>query len=239
MKSFKRLSKALAAGLLLLVSALSHSAPVTIMGDDLIFTYDDSTLFGTANVIGNSIFFLPTNFIAQAANDDGAVQVTDTVDIEIQVKEGSSYLMDNFQLFESGDYLLNGSSASADVNAFLQVTSFTHTCMMGGSPIPVACNMANTFDAGTLNVASGALEQWSLSGGLDLDMMPMWADDFHVNLRIQNTLDATSLDVGDSALIQKKFGAIGVEIVGEVPVPAAAWLFGSALLSLVVAKKRK
>ena len=113
MKSFKRLSKALAAGLLLLVSALSHSAPVTIMGDDLIFTYDDSTLFGTANVIGNSIFFLPTNFIAQAANDDGAVQVTDTVDIEIQVKEGSSYLMDNFQLFESGDYLLNGSSASA------------------------------------------------------------------------------------------------------------------------------
>lgn len=237
MKSYKRNSAALVAGALLTASASTQAA--VLMGDDLIFTYDDTTLFGAANVIGNSIFFNPVNFIAQSQNDDGAVTVTDSVVVNIQVKEGSSFLIDSFALFESGDYRLIGGSTSADVDAFLQVTSLTHTCMMGGMPIPVACNMDTTANAGALSVQSGNLEPWSLSAGLDLDNMPMWGDDFNVNVLIQNTVEATSLDVGDSALVQKKFGAIGVAVMAEVPVPAAAWLFGSALAGLAASRRRR
>lgn len=247
MKSFTRNSAAVIAGAMLTVSASSQAAMQTLMGDDLIFTYDDSTLFGTANVVGNSIFFLPTNFLAQATNTDGAVVVTDLVDIRIQVKEGSTFLIDSFALFESGDYQLvntptpggnvDPGAPTVDVDAFLQVTSNTHLCMMGGFPLP--CNMATTTDAGTLNNASGNLEQWSLSAGLDLDNMPIWGDDFDVTVRIQNTVEATSLELGDSALIQKKFGAIGVDVMAEVPVPAAAWLFGSALAGLVASRRRR
>lgn len=218
-------------------STTVHAAVVSIAGDDLIFTYDDATLFGSANVVGNSIFFLPTNFLAQSLNGNGgagAVQVTDIVDIDITVKAGSSFLMDNFVLVESGDYKLVGSGTSASAEAFLQITSFTQTC-----GILTLCNMANTFSAGTLNNQSGNLEQWSLNGALDLDNNANWGDDFHVNVRIQNTLDATSTSNLESALIQKKFGAIGVAVVSEVPVPASAWLFGSALIGLLKLKRSK
>ena len=238
MKLSNRSIKTFAATALLCVSAASQAAMQTIMGDDLIFTYDDSTLFGTANVVGNNIFFLPTNFLAQSLNGNGgdpAVQVTDIVDIEIQVKAGSSYLIDNFVLVESGDYKLVGSSTSASAEAFLQVTSFTHTCDPFGLMV---CNMANTFSAGPLNLQTGVLEQWSLNGALDLDNMALWGNDTHLTVRIQNTLDATSVDLTDTALIQKKFGAIGVQVLAEVPVPASMWLFASALASLLISRRR-
>jgi len=48
---------------------------------------------------------------------------------------------------------------------------------------------------------------------------------------LQNTSTAESTVLGDQALIQKKFGAFGVQVT-VVPVPAAAYLFGPALALL-------
>ena len=65
----------------------ANSAVVTVEGDNLTFTYDDSTLFGSANIVGNSIFFLPNNFSAQSVNDQGSTLSSDIVDVQIKVKD--------------------------------------------------------------------------------------------------------------------------------------------------------
>ncbi len=47
----------LAVGCLILASSTANAALVTINGTNVSFTYDDATLYGTANVVGNAIFF--------------------------------------------------------------------------------------------------------------------------------------------------------------------------------------
>ena len=102
----------------------SLAAIVSVEGDNYIFTYDNSTLFGNANVINDSIFFLPTDFSAVSLNQQGAVLITDIIDIEVEVKPGSSKLIDGFSLFEQGDYRLHGTGSSVDVTTNVEVTSF-------------------------------------------------------------------------------------------------------------------
>ena len=220
---------ALCASALILSSSLSHAAIVTVNGTDVSFTYDDSTQFGTATIVGNSIFFLNPNFLAQSLNDDGPVIDTDFVNIEIDVLTGSSFTMDNFQLFELGDYELNGSTASVSADAQLSITSLTGAC-------PFPCTMAPIFSAGPLTT-QGALTEWTINGIADLDNNANWGSDTHVNAKIQNTLNATSTEFGDSAFIVKKVGALGIT-VSAVPVPAAAWLFASAMLGLIGLKRK-
>lgn len=224
------LKSALCASALILSSSLSHAAIVTVNGTDVSFKYDDATQFGTATIVGNSIFFFNPNFLAQSLNTDGPVIDSDFVNIEIDVLSGSSFTMDNFQLFELGDYELNGSSASVSADAQLSVTSLTGAC-------PFPCTMAPIFSAGPLTT-QGALTEWTINGVADLDNNANWGSDTKVNLKIQNNLNASSTEFGDSAFIVKKVGALGVT-VSAVPVPAAAWLFGSAMLGLVALKKRK
>ena len=54
-------------------------------------------------------------------------------------------------------------------------------------------------------------------------------------LQIQNNLAATTGANGEQAWIQKKQGGIGISVV---PVPAAVWLFGSALGALGWLRRR-
>ncbi|MDG1663181.1 MAG: VPLPA-CTERM sorting domain-containing protein [Pseudomonadales bacterium] len=210
-----------------------QAAEVSVDGTDVTFTYDDSTLFGPAFVVGNSIFFTPTTFLAQSANVEGAVQSTATLNIDVQVKSGSTYLMDGFQLMELGDYLLTGNgSASAQAVARLQVISKTTTCGLMGSPV---CIVADTDDTGVLT-AQNALTDWDLYA--EVNYGAMWGPDTHVEAQIQNTLTATSTVSGDSSLVQKKFNGVGLVVVEAIPIPATAWLFGSALAGLVVARRK-
>ena len=51
---------------LLLLSGVGYAA--TLVGDNVIFTYDDSTLYGEASVVGDTIFFQPVDFIAESLN---------------------------------------------------------------------------------------------------------------------------------------------------------------------------
>ena len=55
-----------------------------------------------------------------------------------------------------------------------------------------------------------------------------------MSLNIQNTLQAYTDANGESAWIQKKITLV----VSEVPVPAAVWLFGSALAGLGWMRRR-
>ena len=213
-------------------SSSSHAAMVTVMGADVSFTYDDATLFGSATVVGNSISFQPTSFLASASNLDGAVTVTDTLNITVEAIT-ANYDMSSFLLFEAGDYSTDGASTQVTASGRLQVSSNTTTC-----PI-IGCVESNIFNFSDASDNLGATVNWDGSTSVDLaDNTNGWTSDTSVIMQIQNNLSATSTEVGDAAWIQKKFGTVGVT-VNPVPVPAAVWLFGSGLIGLVAMARRK
>ena len=208
----------------------ANSAVVTIEGDNLTFTYDNSTLFGSANVVGNSIFFLPNNFSAQSVNDQGSTLSSDIVDVQIKVRDETIHLMDRFILYESGDYKISDSTASVDVSAQFMVISFERTCDSHGIFV---CNQSEIFGAAENFIGDGQLRDWSLTGFIDLDTLSLWGDDSYVNVRIQNNLYATALEQGDIAQIEKKFGVIGIQVeLQPIPVLPGIHLFLSGLIGL-------
>ncbi len=200
----------------------AQAATVVQTGTDVTFTYDNSTLFGPGTVVGNSLFFSPTTFKAQSTNAQGAVLTNATLNITVDVNAGSGFVLTQFKLVELGDYLLTGTSSSADASGRLQVTSNTTIC---GSLFP--CLDSQVFTAGPLT-ATGTLTNWSASAGIDFANTAGWGTDTSVIAQIQNDLSATSTVNGESAMVQKKAQGVGL-IVNPVPVPAAVWLFGSAL----------
>ncbi len=215
----------------LLFTATAQSAMITQNGTDISFTYDNATLFGIGTVVGNSISFLPTNFLAESLNGVGPVSLTDTLNVTIE-STTAGYTMDMFTLAEVGDYRLDGATASADASAWFLVDSATTSC--GG----FACSDSAIFSTGALADTAGALAAWNLGGSLDLANTAGWGSDTKVILQLQNNLLATTESLNETAFIQKKKGGIGIT-VNPVPVPAAVWLFGSGLIGLVGLARRK
>lgn len=217
----------LATGTLILASSTASAAIVTVSGTDLSFTYDNSTLFGEGNVVGNNIFFLPTNFRAESTNTTGSVLVSDTLNITVELIDPTSgFSMDMFALSEKGDYQVIGSGGSVSAGGSFSVTSNTN-----------AMNQLNTFNATGLSTI-GTVTDWSASTSIDLSSIAGWGSDTSVIIQLQNDLTAVSTVQGESAFIQKKFGLIGIA-VNPIPVPAAVWLFGSGLISLIGIARRK
>ena len=204
-----------------LASISANAAIVTLFGDDVSFTFDDGTMYGAGTVVGNNIYFTPDDFKAESLNGAGLVSASEMLDIRVEVTTAGFWLED-FALNELGDYLLNGGGASASASGTFSVSSNTNSN-----------SDSNNFDAGPLTV-QGALTEWSTSSLIDLS----WGTDTDVDIEVMNLLQASTTDVGEQALVQKKIGLVGVEITA-VPVPAAVWLFGSALGMLGWARGRK
>jgi len=229
-------------GVLSLGIATANATTITQFGTNVSFTYDDSTLFGTGVVVGNSISFKPTDFIASSldgaavtpASVGGTAFLTETLNITVDSMGG--FLMEEFFLSEDGDYKLKSVApepdASVTAEAFFTVESTTKNC-----PI-FACDETKIFTAGALADTGGALALWALGGSIDLDDTAGWGSDTGVIITLQNNLTAVTNDNGEIAFIQKKDGDIGI-VVNPVPVPAAVWLFGSGLLGLVGVARRK
>jgi len=208
----------------------ANAASVTLYGTDVSFTFDDSTLFGggvgtEAIVVGNSIFFQPTDFRAESTNGSpAAVSVSDTLNITVAVTS-TGYVMNEFTLVEFGDYQLSAGDTSVTASGRLQVTSQTTTSCPSG--FNIICKDTDIFNATGLDTV-GSTTDWSGSAGVNLSDVSGWGSDTLVTAQIQNNLGATTLNDGETAWIQKKLGGVGLE-VSVVPVPAAVWLFGSAL----------
>jgi hypothetical protein len=230
----KLLRASAAIAVVALFSLSANAATVTLFGDDVSFTFDDSTLFGTGIVVGNNIFFLPTDFRAESLNGEGAVSVSDTLNITVEATT-EGYTMTDFLLAETGDYSLSAGDTSVSASARLQVTSQTTNCPSAIPGFDLPCNEA-TIDnvAGLTNV--GATTEWSAQTDVNLGDTAGWIEDTKVTVQLQNNLSATTLNVGEEAWIQKKSGAIGISVV---PIPAAVWLFGSALGALGWIRRRQ
>ena len=219
-----RLLGAMSAGMFYFAMATASAATITQFGDDVGFTYDNATLYGTGVVFGNSIFFTPAAFLAESLDGAGLDTSTATLNIDINATT-DGFSMNNFTIYEDGDYRLKGSGASVSADAFFRATSLTTAC---GFP---PCQDEVLFDAGTLTDADGALALWDMGASLNL----FWGNDTDVRLTVQNTLTAETLASGEIAFIQKKFSIT----IPEVPVPATVWLFGSGLLGLIGVARRK
>ena len=240
MKTIKSWAPLLAAiALFSLASTQVHAATVTECGSDICFTYDDSTRFGTANVVQNAIFFAPSKFKIRSRNGAGARTRSVTLNITIDVIN-PEFTMSQFFLEEEGDYLLDGESVSVRADGMLAVTSETKTCANPYNPLfpDVVCRTSNTFTAGDLLV-QGTLTDWSANTFIDLAENSDWNSDTRVVMTLQNNLYASSFEVGELAFIQKKFAGVGIRVLPEVPVPAAVWLMGSALGVLGMIRRRK
>lgn len=214
-----------AAGAVLALPA--EAAVVTLYGDDVSFTFDNASLFGTASVVGNSLVFSPTGFRAESTNGAGSDLVSETLNIEVAVTT-PGVRIGGLALVEEGDYRLNGSGASVTASGRLQAVSRTQTNGL------FALNESAIFNATGLST-QGATTAWSGSAAVDITG---WGGDTWVDAQIQNNLSATTLQNGETAWIQKKLGGVGLEVT-LVPVPAAVWLFGSGLLGLVGVARRR
>ena len=107
-----------------LAAVSSHAAMVTRAGDDLTFTYDDSSLFGAGTVVGNSLFFNPTDFKAETTGVADPLLVTETLNIDIRVKDGSDFVI-GVAVAEKGDYILSGESSEVFASLWTSITSKT------------------------------------------------------------------------------------------------------------------
>ena len=217
-----------------LVSAAS-AAPVTLVGTTVSYTYDDSqaaiALFGAPTLVGDAVRFLPTSFRAESIDGFGVNTGTNTDSVSatfvfdrVFSNNGTDNILD-LLVVERGDYeITNGDSVSGDL--YLQAVN--------NDPNFIA-DFTSDVDAIDFSGDSGGKQLWTMSADIKpLDDVFFWygpSNDIAVS--IQNTLTATTNAQGEVAWIQKKlaFGAStsGPVVLPPVPVPAAAWLFGSAL----------
>jgi len=218
-----------AALIISLLTLQANAAVVTNCGDNVCFTYDDATLFGAGNVIGDNIFFLPTGFKVSSVDDEGGIDVNATINIDVAaIKNG--FNMAQFMLLEQGDYLLKGAKASATAAGMLAVTSLTQNC---GNLAP--CREHDIFNVNPID-AKGALTDWEATAMVDLTSNGNWGSDSLVTVTLENRLSAVTLETGELAFSQKKIAGVGVTVV---PVPASVWLFGSALAGLFSWRRRQ
>ncbi len=211
----------------------SLAATVTLSGDDVSFTYDDATMYGAGMVVGNSLFFQPTNFVDQSLNGAGVVTANETLIIDVLVTS-DNHSITSLGMFEEGDYIVNGTGASVAASGRLGVTSNATTC--AGAFGPLACSSSSIFNVAGLGDTGGAGADWSGGTSVNLADTAGWGSDTSLQLSFQNDLTATTLATGEQGFIAKKFSAIGLVVV---PVPAAVWLFGSGLLGLVAVSRRR
>jgi len=217
-----------------LVSAVANAAIVTKFGTDVKFTYDNSTFFGDATVVGNNIFFLPTSFSAESLNGAGAVSINDTVVVTIEATT-VGYSMSEFLLIEQGDYFLNGSGASVSGGGQLRISSNTTNCLQSPIPFAMPCTDNDTFNIDPMTV-QGAFTDWEILAAVNLGDTSDWLSDTSVQMTLENRLTATTFALGEEAFIENKFVAIGITVI---PVPAAVWLLGSGLIGLFGWSRRR
>jgi hypothetical protein len=224
-----------------LVSAGAQAAQVTLVGDTINYVYDDTqaaiAYFGAPTIVGDTVVFTPgASFSALSENGAGTVTTTSTFIFDSVYHQGGLALQ-TLNVSESGDYFING-DGEVSVDLFLQgVTNAGGGTLGSGSSIT---SWSSDVDTG------GALTTWgSVDGALDATTFtsPSFlgggpaGDQTDIRVSIQNTLRAETAGDGSSdAFIQKKLNFVAV---AAVPVPAAVWLFGSALLGLLAVGRRR
>jgi hypothetical protein len=236
MKIKNMLLKMLAGSALLLGSSAVPAAIITLNGTNVNFTYDDSLLglFGAPTVSGDTIYFTPTNIKAISLNGAGSVIASSTVNVVVTAHQGVN--MGALSLQERGDYSLSGEGSSVDLGGQLRAFDISNPLNVEDS------SFITTSSDLTLN--DGKFHNWVGTADIDLSTA-LWVNTTSINMTLENVLTATTIDFPSTAFIEKKFAGVVVTVGGvppsevPVPVPAAAWLFGSGLMGLAGVARRR
>jgi hypothetical protein len=224
--------------------ALSASAAVVqYCGPNLCYEYDNAqaaaVFYGQPGFAGDDAYFLPNIFEARSADGVGihSGTNTDTADATWVFSRIWSINPNNeiasIYAYEEGDYEINYADGTASGDLYLAAFGL---------------NAVEASVVGTDSVAfagdSGGLQNWDMSTTINPSALLTQVAN-NLQLTIQNTLTAFTSDTtvgSELAYIEKKLileinTVIPVGV--EVPVPAAVWLFGSALGMLTVARRRR
>lgn len=228
----------------------ANSATVTVCatcieleGTDVKFIIDtaqaDFALYGTPVVVGNSLFFSPTTFTASSTDQSGFPDPTPgdppgptgvargTITFDI-VALNENVRLEKVMVSEAGDYQTS-SLTDGEVSASAQLGAINLSNAMSGF-------LQDTTETGPL-ASANTLETWALE--TSLDFMAGWAaGSTAAKITVQNNLFATTFATPASAFIQKKFQGLAIT-VNVIPLPAAVWMFLSALAGLAWFRRRQ
>jgi len=204
----------------------ARAATVSLCGPSVCYEYDNAqaavALFGLPTLIGNNIIFTPTVFRAESQDGVGLHSGTNTDSVSATFVFDRVYTtlpgdeIFGLYLYEDGDYrIIQDGSVSGD----LYFRAYNLNNLLE--------NTLATDSFGPVSGDSGGLQLWNMSANLwPSAVFSTIADD--LRLQIQNDLSAFTDANGERAWIQKKL-VLNVTTVVPIPVPAAAWLFGSAI----------
>ena len=98
MKSLSQ-SVCITTALLFMASPINAATVTKVRGTDVNFTYDDATLYGAGWVVGNKLFFLPTDFENESTDGSNPGVVTDTLNILVsQNTPIQSFFIDSIEV---------------------------------------------------------------------------------------------------------------------------------------------
>lgn len=201
----------------------ASAAQVTLCGDTICYEFDDAqsgiSSFGNPILSGDALIWLVPNFRAESLDGAGLDTAQDSFVID-SVYSINGDAIQYIGIVEQGDYeITNGDRVSAELELDLQDND---TLMTG--------NVTDSFAA---NGDSGGLQEWQISAFHNPFMHFGTATD--ISLTITDILEAETDASGEAAWIQK---TIQIAATIAVPVPAAAWLFMSAL-GLIGLRRRR
>jgi hypothetical protein len=207
----KRMNQ-VAAGVILLSQALSGAAlaaSVTLSGDTVDFTFDDTLLglFGPASLSGDTLYFTPVAFQAESLNGAGYALGNSTLNVQVTAHEG--WMFSNIALNEKGDYMLLGAGSTADVAGQIRVLDVAAPLTDVTAAIQPTAALGN-MGLPTSNWEAGAVAD--LSG---------WSDAQTLNVTVQNLLLASTSAASSVAFLDKKFVGLTPTMAAIAPIPEA------------------
>lgn len=199
----------LATGIFLLsqaVSGAAFAASVTLSGNTVDYTFDDTLLglYGPASLSGDTLYFTPVDFRAESLNGAGFALTNDTMNIRVTAHDG--WLFSNIGLVERGDYLLLGGGSTAAVAGQIRVFDVA---------APLTDVTASILPSGPLDQSGLPTTNWDAAATVDLSA---WTDARTVNVTVQDLLLASTSAASSVAFVEKKF--VGLT-AGVAPIPEA------------------
>jgi hypothetical protein len=192
------------------------------------FSFDDALLglFGQPVVTGDSLYFTPTTFSAEALNGAGFDLTKATANIKVTAHDGFDFT--SLALSERGDYLQVGAGAKVAVSGQIRVFDSMNPASEVTASILPTTPFLPTDDFITKNWTAGAATSL-----VDMKSASM------LNVTIENILIAQSpLGTETLAFIEKKFA--GLDVV-TAPIPEAdtyaMLLAGLGLIGYVVRRR--
>jgi len=209
-----------------LLSVGAQAATVTLVGDTMTYEYDDAQanigLWGNISIVGDTVVFEPTTFEAESIDGTGA-GLTDATFYFDRVYANNGNAISSIEVNEFGDYsIINGGDVQVDL--YLQATTN-----------PGGGNFSWAADTDSFSASGPGSSNWGLLTA-SLDDGDFNGPQTEMSVSIQNTLTAITYADGEVAWIEKK---LAFTALAPVPLPAAAWLFGSALVGLLAVSRRR